>query len=367
MSTETIIQMSVADLVFDRRNPRLPEFGLSASTTDEEVIRILWDAMDVRELVMSVAASGFFSHEPLIVSPEHGNNVVIEGNRRLAAVRILLDSDIAQSLNEDIPLLSAAERDALQTLPAIIATRTDSWRYLGFKHVNGPAKWSSYAKSRYIADVHRTYGASLDDIARQIGDTHRTVQRLYRGLMVIEQAERTKVFDRDNRWRNHFSFSHIYTGLGYPGISSFLGMNPEEDELENPVPEDKIKELGELLLWLYGSRLSQDPPVVESQNPDLRHLDLVVSSGEGIAALRSGSGLAIAYELSRPVSTVFEESLLASKRNLQKAHGLLSTGYSGSEKLFRIADDVAELAYDLYDQMERKQRPRKRLRTSENT
>ena len=33
MSTETIIQMSVADLVFDRRNPRLPEFGPRLSDT----------------------------------------------------------------------------------------------------------------------------------------------------------------------------------------------------------------------------------------------------------------------------------------------------------------------------------------------
>ena len=47
----------------------------------------------------------------------------------------------------------------------------------------------------------------------QIGDGHHTVQRLYRGLMVIEQAEREKVYDREDRFRQRFAFSHIYTGL----------------------------------------------------------------------------------------------------------------------------------------------------------
>jgi len=75
--------------------------------------------------------------------------------------------------------LSADALNKLKELPAIISNRKESWRYLGFKHVNGPAKWSSYAKAAYIAEVHRDYKVSLADIANQIGDRHNTVQRLY--------------------------------------------------------------------------------------------------------------------------------------------------------------------------------------------
>ena len=165
-----------------------------------------------------------------------GANVVIEGNRRLAAVKLLLNPALASSLNFDAPGLTKSEEAALLTLPCLLSTREGAWRYLGFKHVNGPAKWSSYAKSQYIANVHRDYGVPLADIAQQIGDTHRTVQRLFRGLMVIEQAERVGVFDREDRWRNHFSFSHLYTGIDYPGISEFIGLRPAADEEEEPVP-----------------------------------------------------------------------------------------------------------------------------------
>ena len=367
MDTEEIKMMKVSDLAFDLKNPRLVEFDLSANATEEDVIQILWETMDVREVMMSIAASGFFPHEPLIVARENGKSIVIEGNRRLAAVRILLNPAVAESYASDIPIILEKAKADLAELPAVLGTRQETWRYLGFKHVNGPAKWSSYAKSHYIAEVHRNFKIKLEDIARQIGDTHKTVQRLYRGLMVIEQAERLKVFSRDDRWRNHFSFSHIYTGLDYEGISAFIGLQPETDEMQDPVPIEKKQELRELCLWLYGSKRDQTPPVIQSQNPHLRWLDAVVSNREALAALRDNNNLGIAFEASKPSSNVFEESLLAAKRNLEKARALLSTGYDGSEELLRTAGTVANLADDLYDEMERKRNPSRKKRIAEGS
>ena len=366
MNTEVTSSIAVSELTFDLNNPRLLEFGLTESSTETDVIRVLWDAMDVRELVLSVAASGFFRHEPVIVAKEQGKNIVIEGNRRLAAVKVLTDPSVSESLNVDVPTISDSAKEALEELPVVFDTRDDAWRHLGFKHVNGPARWSSYAKARYIADVHRDLAIQLEDIANQIGDTHRTVQRLFRGLMVIEQAERMEVFSRDDRWRKHFYFSHLYTGLNYNGIGEFLGLQPETGEHENPVPADRKKELGELFLWMYGSKKQMQPPVIETQNPHLRQLEAVVSSREALAALRGGNDLSAAFEISRPSATVFEESLLASKRHLQKARGMLSTGYDGSTELLRIAGTVADLADDLYDEMNRKNNRGRKPRIAES-
>ncbi len=367
MDTAKITPMNVSDLAFDLKNPRLPEFGLTDRSTEIEVIKVLWDAMDVKELAMSIAASGFFPHEPVIVAQEAGKNVVIEGNRRLAAVKLLLNPALVEDLQADIPVIGDNDKKALQNLPTLAGTRKSAWRYLGFKHVNGPAKWSSYAKARYIADVRKNFSVTLEDIAKQIGDTHKTVQRLFRGLMVIEQAEDLRVFHRDDRTRRHFSFSHLYTGLDYDGISDFIGLRPETDEDEAPVPIAKKEELGELCRWLYGSKKEDIPPVVVSQNPHLRHLDAVVSNKEALAALRGGSGLAYAFETTRASSTVFTESLVAAKQHLQKARGILSTGYDGSEEVLRIAGTVAALAEDLYDEMNRKRNPRKEKRITEDS
>ena len=361
MTSITSDTMSVADLAFDIQNPRLAEFELGKSPSESEVVDILWTSMDVREVMLSIAASGYFPHEPLIVTQEGGKTVVIEGNRRLAAVKILLNPSLIKAAN--IPIISDEAKEALRQIPTIESTREAAWQYIGFKHVNGPAKWSSYAKSQYIAKVHRDFGVGLGDIAKQIGDTHKTVQRLFRGMMVIEQAERWKVFDREDRWRGHFSFSHLYTGLDYSGISEFLRLSPEADEDPEPIPEDKKEELRELCLWLFGSKKNEARPVVQSQNPDLRRLDRVVANGEAVAALRAGSELSVAFEISRPSSNVFGESVHAAKRNLEKAHSLLSTGYDGSQQLLAVAEDVANLADDLHEQMERRNSPRRQRRS----
>lgn len=352
-----VVQAKVSDLHFDYENPRLAEYGITKATPEDEILKVLWEAMDVRELVQSISASGFFPHEALIVTKENGRIIVIEGNRRLAAVKVLLAGNKNKELGWAVPTLSKEARADLETIPTIFATREEAWRFLGFKHVNGPAKWSSYAKASYIATVHKTFGIPLADIANQIGDRHNTVQRLYRGLMVLEQAEREGVYNRESVFNNRLAFSHLYTGLDYEGIGSFLNVAPKEKETDSPVPKDKFKELGELCIWLYGDRSQNRPPVVATQNPHLRMLNAVVANREAVAALRAGEDLTNAYEVSRPATAVFEEALLAAKRELTTARAALSSGYDNSHELLKIAGSIANMADDLYTEMERKASP----------
>lgn len=354
------------ELHFDHQNPRLAEFSFDSETLESEILETLWVAMDVRELIQSISASGFFPHEPLIVAIEGGKKIVIEGNRRLAAVKVLRDPELATANDwqVDVEILAAKKHD-LERLPVVFSKRNEAWRSLGFKHVNGPQKWSSFAKAKYIANVHRTYDIGLSDIAQQIGDRHRTVERLYRGLIVLEQAERARVFDFKDRFRTRFAFSHLYTGLGYDGIAEFLGIEAENVDAQEPVPNDHIERLRELLLWLYGSKKEPREPLVRSQNPHLRQLSSVVTNIQAVTLLRDGRSLEEALEISRPSSEVFEEALLRTKTELQRARGYATHGYDGSDQLLRVAGTIAELADDLYRELERKSRPKERKRLTE--
>ena len=357
-----VTPLPTESLRLDRRNPRLVEFGVTKNTPEREIVEILWDTMDVQELVQSIAASGYFAHEPLIVAYEDDEYIVIEGNRRLAAVRVLLDNDLADAVNCKIRIADKGRKRSLRQLPVLISDRASSWRYLGFKHVNGPAKWSSYAKAQYIAEIHRNYGISLAKIAEQIGDRHKTVQRLYRGLMVVEQAEDSKIFNREDRYRKRFAFSHLYTGLDYEGIGGFLYLRSADSESLQPVPEKHLDSLQELLLWLYGSKKQDQPPLINSQNPDLRKLDSILSNMESLAALRSGHNLDSALEFGRDAADILEEALLRAKRELTRASAHLTIGYKKSKTLLRVAEEIADLADDIYQHMERRRRPTQETR-----
>lgn len=344
----------VEDLYFDPANPRLVEYLPSESPTQDDLLRVLWQQMAVDELAMSIAASGYFDYEPLFVVQEKGKLVVIEGNRRLAAVKLLLDPAAREALRAtDIPTASPAVRRSLVQLPIVRTTRREAWQYLGFKHVNGPAKWDSYSKAQYIATVHNEYSVPLDEIARQIGDKHNTVQRLYRALMVIAQAEASGVFNRDNKYKGHFSFSHLYTGLDYEGIAGFVNLKDETAESVTPVPKGRMKELGELCGWLYGDKTLGIPPQVESQNPHLRQLNEVLKSKKAIDSLRAGLPLSVALEVSFGDERVFQSALIQTKESLQKARGTMSTGFHGDHDLLQLAEQIVDLACDLLDDMQR--------------
>ena len=298
-------------LLLDSTNPRLAELGIPSTATQFELTKALWDEMAVEEVAMSIAYSGYFEHEPLFVEEVcDGTYVVIEGNRRLAAVKLLVDAALRQKVKATkLPAINSERADDLKELPVIVTTREDSWRYLGFKHVNGPATWGSYAKAQYIALVHNNYGIDLSDIADQIGDNNSTVLRMYRGLMIVEQAEKAKVFSRADIKKNKVSFNYIYTGMDYPGIISYLGLRTKDVTPEKPVPAAKVKNLGNLMLWLYGRDSSNTPSLIRSQNPDLKTLDTVLLTEAGIKALKDGLPLGVAHDISQGDERLFRQAL----------------------------------------------------------
>ena len=348
----------VEKLLLDPRNPRLVEFAVSSKPSQDELLQALYQQMAAEELAMSIAYNGYFEHEPLIIEPRaDGNYTVVEGNRRLAAVKLLLSSDFRRQLKAtDLPEIDSIDpgrRAEIATLPAIVSSRKNVWRYLGFKHVNGPATWGAYAKAQYIAEVHNNYGVPLEDIARQIGDYSNTVERQYRGLMVIEQAEKAKVFSRRNTYKDKFYFNYIYTALDNASFRKFLGIDAKSRSSRRPVPPTKKANLRDLCLWLYGDEKKHVEPLIHSQNPDLRILAETISQPSGVKALRAGLPLSVALEASYGDERVFQNSLIQAKDALQKARatiGTLVTGYSGEDELTKTAVEVLELARKLVEE-----------------
>lgn len=346
------VLVPVEKLILDSLNPRLSERDTTGG--QDEIIRTLWREMAVDEIAWSIANNGYFEHEPLIAEKlEDGKFLVIEGNRRLAAVRLLLDDKLRRKIGvKDLPRINAQRRKEISELPVVETKRSKIWPYVGFKHVNGPQPWESSSKAYYIALVHNKFNIRLDQIAKQIGDQHFTVRRLYRGLMVLEQAEKAGVFSRDDRAKKRFAFSHLYTGLDYIGFQGFIGLDKDKGFKPDPVSKDKIKNLGELCIWLYGSKSKNKQPIIQTQNPDLRNLDEVLQSKDGIAALRVGIPLKTSLDISRGDERLFREALIAAKQSLQEARGKLLTGFQGDPEVLEIVKDIRLLANNMVDEME---------------
>jgi hypothetical protein len=157
--------ISPQDLYLDHENPRLVE-EIGPSRSQDEIIRHIWKQFDAAEIALSIAHNGFFKHEPLYAIREGRRLVVIEGNRRLAAVKILLDRELQGRLDiRDSPSTSSRIASDLSTLPVIVTTRRDVWQFIGVKHVNGPSVWRSEAKAEYVRRVHDHWVKRIRDAA----------------------------------------------------------------------------------------------------------------------------------------------------------------------------------------------------------
>lgn len=361
----TVEFMDIERLFLDDENPRLSSFPGKHSQAD--LVRLLWEEMAVNEVALSIAANGYFQEEPLFVipkrpAPPHADKqeyVVVEGNRRLAAVMLLRDAALRHEVRAtELPDLPEAERAKLARLPVSIhPDRKSLWAYFGFRHVNGPKEWDSFSKASYIAIVRRQHKIPLKEIARCIGDQFNTVERIYRGYLLLEQAETKTEFRREDRVANRFYFSHLYTAAAQKEFQSFLGIDPESSLEDNPVPKSHLPQLAEIMIWLFGSKDAGKSPVVESQSPHLGWLRKVLGNRQALFALRSGVSLQRAHEISMGDSRRFQEALARAKDYLQEAKATVTTGYKGERDLIGIVQDVQELANSIASEMRAKSKP----------
>lgn len=358
---DSIKDIPISQLLLDKQNPRLA--GRAEGGGQEEVLRALWTEMDVTEVALSIAENGYFRSEPLFVVPENPKEtdpdksryIVIEGNRRLAAVLLLRDEKLREKLKAtNLPNIDENRRSELDVLPAIVYLDRESlWTSIGFRHINGIKPWDSFSKAMYIAEVNEEYGIPLPEIAQKIGDRHATVKRLYRGYKILEQAELQGGFDKEDIARNRFYFSHLYTATDQSEFQKFLGIDPEGSLKPSPVPQEKLTELQDLMTWLYGNKSKGVEPVVRTQNPDLNTLRTIIGKPEALAALRSGYSLERSLAVAIGDKRRFRESLTSAKVELQNAKGTVTTGYTGEDDLYDIVIDIIDYAHSIRDDMDK--------------
>jgi hypothetical protein len=170
------------DLYFDFDNPRFVDHE---AQNEEDLIQYLYDHVDVDELIQSILSAGYVDFEPLIV--QRKENIVVEGNRRLAALRLISDAALCKKLKIALPKIAAPKLPPETVRVRWVDSRRDARDFIGFKHINGPFKWDALAKAKYAAQWLED-GGDVATVSRTLGDNHNTVRRLVNGWFVLQQA-----------------------------------------------------------------------------------------------------------------------------------------------------------------------------------
>jgi len=310
--------VEVEKLLLDAENPRIE---LPKNASQERIVQTLYQEHRLEELMESFLANGYFHEEPLVAIPapsRKGYYTVVEGNRRLAAMKLLLDPALAKKVEaKTVPDCSDAQLDQIRSVPVkVYAKREDVLPYLGFRHITGVKEWDAASKARYVYQLRHSTKYSLEQIAKMIGDTYNMTERLYLGWSLMHQAENELGIAPDDFVK--FPFSYMYDAVRMPGVKTFLGLKPETYK----VTKSFHPQLRELLGWLFGSRSSHREPLVERKD-QLRMLGGVVVDKRATTAIRAGATLEEAFQETVGEENILLEWLTRAGRDLDRAKGVI--------------------------------------------
>ena len=335
-------------LKLDLRNPRAPDEQFAS---EGEVMEYLLDFVDLDELIQSILSSGWLDYEPLIVL-DH-DNIVLEGNRRLAALRMLRDGDLRRRLKVNLDHEPSAGALPRTVRIRRVRSRSDARDYIGFKHINGAFKWDALAKAKYAAEWFHD-GYDIKQISRRLGDRHNTVVRLVNGWSVLRQSL-SQGFDLKKTTKRGFAFSHLYTGLARPNVRRFLGLRHDDISAvldRNPIPQDRLGRLRQLMSWLYGQ--GYESAVIRTQNPDLNHLVEVLGNSNALAMLENKRDLDAAYDQVEDKGLRFNQSLMGTIKEAEDTLSLVGY-YDGRTDLMSAGDTLRRTVSSLHVAMKRSQ------------
>lgn len=291
---DSVKEISPSKLLLDNKNPRLPE-GISEED-QPKLIEFVANEYDSIAIARSIAYHGFFLSEPLIgIETNKEEYIIVEGNRRLAALKLLEDDRLRAELDltDDDEWDDLAEKAELpETIPVIIVSdRRSVAPIIGYRHILGIEPWDPWAKARFIASLIEGENLKFTDVANEVGENENDIKGHYRNYRIIYEGREKHNIDTKRAEKRFGVFTRAMSSLP---LREHIGAPSPSDvkKEEIIIRKKKADELQELLSWLFGTE-EQKPVIQESR--DISTLGNVVKSEEGLRVLREARNLGEAF------------------------------------------------------------------------
>lgn len=339
--------IALSKLVLDRENPRLPTRLKGGD--ENEIIKYLIRRTSIVELVNSIGENGFFPGEAIVVTKSDttpGEYIVLEGNRRLTALKLMQEPALAQGISPGAVEAASNAKTRPEEVPAyVVDRREDVLQYLGFRHVSGVQRWDPLAKARYLkmlydlapGDPESRYG----QIASEIGSRRDTVQKNLDALAAYNITEQERFFGIPDLDEDKFQFGVFYTALANSRIARFAGAKDEDGEPTHPVanPDSlKVAQIGEIVNWMFLKDENGDTRLGESRNIPM--LAAIVSSSKALELLRQGASLNDAYNETPDLQNEFIREINTATNHVKLANTKLSAVDAADSEVRRSVGDI---------------------------
>lgn len=182
-------RLSVAGLLLDEKNPRIgPAIG---GRSPREIIQYLFDHDKAIRVARSIAAYGYFESEPLLAIPNGRKYVVVEGNRRLAALKALREPRLLTGARgKEVRRLSQQiDLDAISKVPVTVAPdRRATDPIVAVRHGRTPIlPWEAENRANFILEK-LDEGYTNEELRDELGYTDQDIQKAKQTRAIVGMA-----------------------------------------------------------------------------------------------------------------------------------------------------------------------------------
>lgn len=249
--------IELSKIFLDPNNPRfleinlenyvVPENRISEVKVQEEALKKMqMSSFDVSSLRDNILEVGFLPIDRIVVRPIRGEidkYVVIEGNRRIAALKSIINLDSIGKVT-----LSDEQRNSIMHIDVLVVDNTDrenlySMFIPGIRHISGVKSWGAYQKAVLINKLVKDQVPD-EEISGMLGISKATVKLSKRSFGLFELANSLE--DDTEVSFAPKDYSYFEEAMKSPNIRKWLEIQ------DNPFDCENRQNLELLISWMKG-------------------------------------------------------------------------------------------------------------------
>jgi ParB-like nuclease domain len=311
--TLTSFDINLSSMLLDPNNPRFSELGehlyvVPETRYDEDKVqktaleRMKNPIFDVSELKDTIKSVGFLQMDRIVVRKWNGllnsgtqKYVVIEGNRRVTALKWLIDlHESGKETLDEAQLKNFTEINCL-LLDENAVTNVNLLILPGLRHVSGIKEWGPYQKAKTIHALRKS-GLSPLEAAQSLGLSTIAANRAYRCFLALESMKSSEEY---GEYAVPKMYSYFEEVLKRPEVKKWLNWSDDTGSFQNET------ELFQFYSWMIPNEEDGDesgPRLPEAKS--VRELAKIINNEQAFAIFSSDGGsltrALVSYESEHP-------------------------------------------------------------------